>query len=138
MLAAECTFEAISANKIGEDLLDFEEKFQASWIQNDLYKSRNMGALIHKYGIALGGLILGIEQFLFRGKMPFTWRHKTPDYACMKKASESEKIDYPKPDGVVSFDKLSSVFLSNTNHEEDQPCHLTLKDASIPIAVNLP
>ena len=70
--------------------------------------------------------------------MPFTWRHKTPDYACMKKATEAEKIDYPKPDGVVSFDKLSSVFLSNTNHEEDQPCHLTLKDASIPIAVNLP
>ena len=138
MLAAESTFEAISANKVGEDLLDFEDRFQASWIQNDLYKSRNMGALIHKYGIALGGLILGIEQFLFRGKMPFTWRHKTPDYACMKKATEAEKIDYPKPDGVVSFDKLSSVFLSNTNHEEDQPCHLTLKDASIPIAVNLP
>ena len=138
MLAAESAFEAISKNRIGEDLIDFEEKLKSSWIETDLYKSRNMTALLHKYGTLIGGLIMGIEQFLFRGKLPFTWRHKTPDYACMKKAAECEKIDYPKPDGVISFDKLSSVFLSNTNHEEDQPCHLTLKDSSIPISVNLP
>ena len=114
MLAAESAFEAISKNRIGEDLIDFEEKLKSSWIETDLYKSRNMTALLHKYGTLIGGLIMGIEQFLFRGKLPFTWRHKTPDYACMKKAAECEKIDYPKPDGVISFDKLSSVFLSNT------------------------
>ena len=70
--------------------------------------------------------------------MPFTLNHSTPDYACLKKADEMPKINYPKPDGVYSFDKLSSVYLSNTNHEEDQPCHLQLKDPSIPISVNLP
>ena len=78
-----------------------------------------------------------VEQFFFRGRLPYTWRHKTPDHACMKKASECKKIDYPKPDGVISFDKLSSVFLSNTTHEEDQPCHLTLKDKDLPIAFTL-
>ena len=138
MLAAESAFEAISQNKIGEDLIDFEEKLKSSWIETDLYKSRNMTALLHKYGALIGGIIMAMEQFLFRGKFPYTWRHKTPDYACMKKASECEKIEYPKPDGKISFDKLSSVFLSNTNHAEDQPCHLTLKDSSIPISVNLP
>ena len=138
MLAAESAFEAISQNKIGEDLIDFEEKLKSSWIETDLYKSRNMTALLHKYGALVGGIIMALEQFFFRGKFPYTWRHKTPDYACMKKASECEKIEYPKPDGKISFDKLSSVFLSNTNHEEDQPCHLTLKDSSIPILVNLP
>ena len=125
-------------NKIGQDLIDFEDRLRSSWIETDLYKSRNMTALLHKYGALVGGVIMAIEQFLFRGRFPFTWRHKTPDYACMKKAAECEKIEYPKPDGVISFDKLSSVFLSNTNHEEDQPCHLTLKDSSIPISVNLP
>ena len=138
MLAAESAFEAINQNKIGEDLIDFEEKLKSSWIETDLYKSRNMTALLHKYGALIGGIIMAMEQFLFRGKFPYTWRHKTPDYACMKKASECEKIEYPKPDGKISFDKLSSVFLSNTNHAEDQPCHLTLKDSSIPISVNLP
>ena len=138
MLAAESAFEAISQNKVGEDLIDFEEKLKSSWIETDLYKSRNMTALLHKYGALVGGIIMALEQFFFRGKFPYTWRHKTPDYACMKKASECEKIEYPKPDGKISFDKLSSVFLSNTNHEEDQPCHLTLKDSSIPISVNLP
>ena len=138
MLAAESAFEAISQNKVGEDLIDFEEKLKSSWIETDLYKSRNMTALLHKYGALVGGIIMALEQFFFRGMFPYTWRHKTPDYACMKKASECEKIEYPKPDGKISFDKLSSVFLSNTNHEEDQPCHLTLKDSSIPISVNLP
>ena len=138
MLAAESAFEAISQDKIGEDLIDFEEKLKSSWIETDLYKSRNMTALLHKYGALIGGVIMATEQFLFRGKFPYTWRHKTPDYACMKKAADCEKIEYPKPDGLISFDKLSSVFLSNTNHEEDQPCHLTLKDSSIPISVNLP
>ena len=86
----------------------------------------------------IGVALAAIDQLIFRGKLPFTLNHPTPDYACLKKASETNPITYPKPDGIVSFDKLSSVFLSNTNHEEDQPCHLTLKDASIPISKNLP
>ena len=138
MLAAETVFDAVQNNNLDADLESYEEKFDSSWIQTDLYKSRNMTPLFHKYGTWIGGILMAIEQFLFRGRYPFTLTHKTPDYACMKKASECEKIDYPKPDGKISFDKLSSVFLSNTNHEEDQPCHLTLKDSSIPINVNLP
>ena len=138
MLAAETVFDAVQNNNLDADLETYEEKFDSSWIQTDLYKSRNMTPLLHKYGTWIGGILMAIEQFLFRGRYPFTLTHKTPDYACMKKASECEKIDYPKPDGKISFDKLSSVFLSNTNHEEDQPCHLTLKDSSIPINVNLP
>ena len=78
------------------------------------------------------------DRFIFRGNLPFTLNHPTPDYACLMKASETKKIHYEKPDGIYSFDKLSSVYLSNTNHEEDQPCHLQLKDPSIPISVNLP
>ena len=138
MLAAETVFDAVQNINLDADLESYEEKFDSSWIQTDLYKSRNMTPLLHKYGTWIGGILMAIEQFLFRGRYPFTLTHKTPDYACMKKASECEKIDYPKPDGKISFDKLSSVFLSNTNHEEDQPCHLTLKDSSIPINVNLP
>ena len=138
MLAAETVFDAVQNNNLDADLVTYEEKFDSSWIQTDLYKSRNMTPLLHKYGSWIGGILMAIEQLLFRGRYPFTLTHKTPDYACMKKASECEKIDYPKPDGKISFDKLSSVFLSNTNHEEDQPCHLTLKDSSIPINVNLP
>ena len=79
-----------------------------------------------------------IDQGIFQGKLPFTLRDKTPDHETLKPAADMPKIDYPKPDGVISFDKLSSVFLSNTNHEEDQPCHLTLKDADIPLSQNLP
>ena len=137
MLAAESIFEAISESNMGQDLLDFEDKLKSSWIETDLYKSRNMTALLHKYGALVGGVIMAVEQFFFRGRLPYTWRHKTPDHACMKKASECKKINYPKPDGVISFDKLSSVFLSNTTHEEDQPCHLTLKDKDLPIAFTL-
>ena len=93
---------------------------------------------IHKYGTLLGVALAGADQLLFRGKLPFTLHHDEPDHECLKEASKMPSIDYPKPDGVISFDKLSSVFLSNTNHEEDQPCHLVLKDPSIPIEVNLP
>ena len=79
-----------------------------------------------------------MDQLIFRGKLPFTLHHDVPDHACLKEANQMPKIEYPKPDGVISFDKLSSVFLSNTNHEEDQPCHLVLKDPSIPLDINLP
>ena len=117
---------------------DFDIKIRESWIYDELYNSRNFGPIFHKFGALLGAALNVIDQFIFRGKMPITMNHTTPDYACLKKSDEMPKIDYPKPDGVFSFDKLSSVYLSNTNHEEDQPCHLVLKDPSIPISVNLP
>ena len=88
-------------------------------------------------GLKLGSIMFGIDQIVFGGKAPWTLHNTTPDHAKLKPASECPKIDYPKPDGVLTFDRLSSVFLSSTNHEEDQPCHLQLKDASVPIAVNL-
>ena len=143
MIASEVVFDAITNENYEQDLLKYEELFQESWINSELYKARNWGPLLHK-GLAWGfkGLIgvalAAIDQLIFRGKLPFTLNHSTPDYACTKKSSECKKIDYSKPDGIVSFDKLSSVFLSNTNHEEDQPCHLQLKDPSIPININLP
>ena len=143
MIASEVVFDAITNENYEQDLLKYEELFQESWNNSELYKARNWGPLLHK-GLAWGfkGLIgvalAAIDQLIFRGKLPFTLNHSTPDYACTKKSSECKKIDYPKPDGIVSFDKLSSVFLSNTNHEEDQPCHLQLKDPSIPININLP
>jgi electron-transferring-flavoprotein dehydrogenase len=93
---------------------------------------------MHKFGTLLGGAFNFVDQNLCGGKLPITLHDTKPDHAQLKPAAQSPKIDYPKPDGTLSFDKLSSVFLSNTNHEEDQPCHLQLKDASIPIAVNLP
>ena len=118
--------------------ISYDDKVHDSWLYKELYKSRNFGPIFHKFGALIGAAMNVIDQFIFRGKLPFTLNHSTPDYACLKKADEMPKIDYPKPDGVYSFDKLSSVYLSNTNHEEDQPCHLQLKDPSIPISINLP
>ncbi|MEH6389238.1 MULTISPECIES: electron transfer flavoprotein-ubiquinone oxidoreductase [Pseudomonas] len=139
MIAADAVLEALGAGREGGDeLTGYVESFKASWVYDELFRSRNFGAAIHKYGALLGNAFNFIDQNLFGGKMPVTLHDTTPDYACLKKASEAEKINYPKPDGVLSFDKLSSVFLSNTNHEEDQPVHLTLKDPSIPIEHNLP
>ena len=133
-LAGEHAFEVLN-NSV---TTDFDSKIKKSWIYDELYKSRNFGPIFHKFGAFFGAVVNVIDQFLFRGRLPFTMNHSTPDYACLKKADDMPKIEYPKPDGIYSFDKLSSVYLSNTNHEEDQPCHLQLKDASIPIAVNLP
>ncbi len=118
--------------------ISYDDKVHDSWLYEELYKSRNFGPIFHKFGALIGAAMNVIDQFIFRGNLPFTLNHSTPDYACLKKADEMPKIDYPKPDGVYSFDKLSSVYLSNTNHEEDQPCHLQLKDPSIPISINLP
>ena len=122
----------------GKSSTTFDEKIKNSWIHKELYKSRNFGPIFHKFGALLGAAFNAIDQFIFRGNLPFTLNHATPDHACLKKADEMTKIEYPKPDGIYSFDKLSSVYLSNTNHEEDQPCHLQLKDPTIPISVNLP
>ncbi|MCH2271984.1 MAG: electron transfer flavoprotein-ubiquinone oxidoreductase [SAR86 cluster bacterium] len=136
MIAAETIFNSIQSSKV--DLEEYEERFTSSWINSELYKARNWNPFLHKFGPYLGVLLAGIDQFIFRGKLPFTLRAPEPDHACLKEANKMSKISYPKPDGVISFDKLSSVFLSNTNHAEDQPCHLILKDESIPIEQNLP
>ena len=136
MIAAETIFNSIQSSKV--DLEEYEERFTSSWINSELYKARNWNPFLHKFGPYLGVLLAGIDQFIFRGKLPFTLRASEPDHTCLKEANKMSKISYPKPDGVISFDKLSSVFLSNTNHAEDQPCHLILKDESIPIEQNLP
>jgi electron-transferring-flavoprotein dehydrogenase len=139
MLAAESVADALFAGSEGGDVLtSYVETFKASWVYEELFTSRNFGAAIHKFGAIKGGAFNFIDQNIFGGKMPFTLHDTTPDHACLKLAADSKKIDYPKPDGKLSFDKLSSVFLSSTNHEEEQPCHLKLTDPSIPITKNLP
>ena len=136
LIAGEHIFENIN-NDIKTDIT-YDDKILSSWIYTELYKSRNFGPIFHKFGALIGAFLNALDQFIFRGNLPFTLNNPTPDHECLKKSSEVNKIEYPKPDGVFSFDKLSSVYLSNTNHEEDQPCHLQLKDPSIPISVNLP
>ena len=138
MLAAETLFEAITNGDQGkQDLLAYGEKFKQSLLHEELYKARNFGAAMHKFGMWLGGAFNWFDQNIFGGKLPVTLKDNTPDYAQLKPAAQMPKIEYPKPDGITSFDKLSSVFISGTNHEENQPCHLTLKDASLPLGINL-
>ncbi|MDF2179806.1 electron transfer flavoprotein-ubiquinone oxidoreductase [Aliiglaciecola sp. CAU 1673] len=137
LLAAETLFEAISADKLGADLTEYEDKFKDSWLYDELYRSRNFGPALHKFGTFLGGAFNTLEQNWFGGKFPTTLKDDSADHLQLKSKDQCQSIRYPKPDGVLSFDKLSSVFLSNTNHEEDQPCHLQLKDDSIPVKVNL-
>jgi electron-transferring-flavoprotein dehydrogenase len=139
MLAADAVADALLAGGEGGDKLQgYVDGFKASWLHDELFRSRNFGSALHKYGTLIGGAFNFIDQNIFGGKLPFTLHDTKPDYACLKLAADSTKIAYPKPDGKLSFDKLSSVFLSSTNHEEEQPCHLKLKDPSIPIGTNLP
>jgi len=138
MLAAEAIADALAAQREGDELANYVEAFKASWVYDELFRSRNFGAALHKFGTLIGGAFNFIDQNLFGGKIPLTLHDNKPDYACLKEASQCARIDYPKPDGKLSFDKLSSVFLSNTNHEEDQPIHLRLTDPAIPIGQNLP
>jgi electron-transferring-flavoprotein dehydrogenase len=139
MLAAETVFDSLAAGSSGgEDLTGFADRFEKSWLYEELRVARNSQQAIHKWGSAMGSAFVWVDQTLARGNLPFTLKDPTPDHATLKPAVSSRAIDYSKPDGVLSFDKLSSVFLSNTNHEEDQPCHLQLADADIPIKSNLP
>ncbi|MCJ8205153.1 electron transfer flavoprotein-ubiquinone oxidoreductase [Pseudomonas sp. RGM2987] len=139
MLAADAVADALFAGSEGTDeLTSYVDAFKASWLYEELFASRNFGAAIHKYGAIIGGGFNWLDQNIFGGKLPFTLHDNKPDYACLKLAADCKKIDYPKPDGKLSFDKLSSVFISGTNHEEEQPCHLKLTDPSIPIGKNLP
>ena len=137
MLAAEAVFEELQGGNEYTEAVSYQTLFEKSWLFDELKSSRNAGPIMHKLGMFLGSAYTFVDQ-LFKGKLPWTFQDHTPDYATLKTASACEKIDYPKPDGVISFDKLSSVFLSGTNHEEDQPCHLTLMDPDIPISENLP
>jgi len=138
MIAAETIFAALSEENPAAELQAYGERFAKSDLYEELHKTRNFSAGFHKFGFWLASALTFIEQNIFFGKFPFTVHDKSKDHCQLKPAAESPKIVYPKPDGVISFDKLSSVFLSNTNHVEDQPCHLQLKDPTVPIAVNLP
>jgi electron-transferring-flavoprotein dehydrogenase len=136
MMAAEAAFEALGAGRSGDELAAYPQAFEQSWLREELHKARNFKPAMSK-GLWLGTVLVGIDQVLFKGKAPFTLHNRHADHECLRPASEYQPIAYPKPDGKISFDKLSSVFISNTNHEENQPIHLTLKDPSVPVAVNL-
>jgi len=136
MLAAEAVFEALTSGDEGQGVLTgFTDLFKKSWVYDELYKVRNFRPSF-RFGLWLGTLLGGIDLKVLRGRAPWTFRQHA-DHDKLKKASECPKIEYPKPDGVITFDRLSSVFISSTNHEEDQPVHLRLKDDTIPIATNL-
>ena len=138
MLAAETIFEALaSGDEGGKDLTSFTDKYQNSWLYEELYNTRNFGPAMHKFGTFWGGAYNTVDQNIFGGKLPFNFKDDSLDHEQLKLAADAPVINYPKPDNKLSFDKLTSVFLSNTNHEEEQPCHLKLADSSIPIDVNL-
>jgi electron-transferring-flavoprotein dehydrogenase len=135
MLAAEAIFESMETLQAGDEPASYASRLENSWLWAELYKVRNIRPGFAK-GLWLGLAHAAIDTYLFSGKAPWTLRHHA-DHENLKLASDAPKIDYPKPDGIVSFDRNSSVFLSGTNHEENQPAHLTLKDASVPISHNL-
>jgi electron-transferring-flavoprotein dehydrogenase len=135
MVAAEAVGAAVAAGRSADEVAEYPEQLRQSWLWEELYQVRNIKPSF-SWGLWAAIAYSALDTYVFRGRAPWTFHHK-PDHAKLKKASECSKIEYPKPDGVVSFDKLSSVFISNTNHEEDQPCHLTLKDPTVPIRINL-
>jgi len=135
-LAAEAAFDALVAERSHDELVAYPAAFESSWLHAELNKARNFKQWFKK-GRTIATVMTGVEQWLLKGKMPWTLHRSKPDYACLQPAAECARIDYPKPDGKITFDRLSSVFISNTNHDEDEPVHLTLKDASIPVSVNL-
>jgi electron-transferring-flavoprotein dehydrogenase len=136
MLAAEAAYDALQAGRQHDELSAYPEAFQKSWLFTELNKARNFKQWFKK-GRTVGTLMTGVEQFLLRGHVPWTIRRTAADHTYLKPAAECKPIQYPKPDGKLTFDRLSSVFISNTNHEENQPAHLTLKDASVPVGINL-
>ena len=136
MLAAEAAFDALVAGRQHDELSAYPKAFENSWLHAELNKSRNFKAWFKK-GLSVATVMNGVEQFVLKGNIPWTLHRDKPDYASLKPAAECQPIHYPKPDGKLTFDRLSSVFISNTNHAEDQPIHLTLKDASVPVRINL-
>ena len=138
MLGAETAFDALAGDDPDAGLEGFDERFRASWLHAELHRSRNVAPAVHRLGTLPGAAFAWFDQTVARGRAPYTLRDPHPDHARLKPAATARRIDYPKPDGVLSFDKPSSVFLSNTNHEEDQPCHLVLADPDLPVRDNLP
>jgi electron-transferring-flavoprotein dehydrogenase len=138
MLAAEAVAEALKGGQEGQELTAYSTAYENSWAWKELHMQRNFGPAQHKWGNIIGSAYAFIDMNICRGKLPWTLNDPTPDHATLKPAADCKAIDYPKPDGKLSFDKLSSVFLSNTNHEEEQPCHLQLTDPDIPLSKNLP
>ena len=136
MLAADSAFDAVAKGRSHDVLTSYPDAFKSSWLHEELHRARNFKPAMSK-GLWMGALMVGIDQKLLGGKAPWTLHHDHADHETLRPAAESERITYPKPDGVLTFDRLSSVFLSNTNHEENQPIHLTLKDAGVPVALNL-
>ncbi len=136
MLAAEALCDALQAGREGDELTAYPAAFRSSWLHEELHRARNFKPFMSK-GLYSGTLMVGLDQVVFRGRAPWTLHHDHADHETLRPKSEVEPIAYPKPDGVLTFDRLSSVFVSNTNHNEDQPAHLTLKDAAVPVNVNL-
>jgi electron-transferring-flavoprotein dehydrogenase len=137
MLAAESVFEALRDDS--PDVIEaYETRVRGSWVYEELHRARNFGPAQKKFGTFLGAGFTWLDQTIFGGRLPFTLRSRVADHEGLQQVGEARPIDYPRPDGEISFDKLSSVFLSSTNHEEDQPCHLQLKDPAVPIRDNLP
>ena len=136
MIAAESVFDAIRAGQTGAEVTAYSDRFRDSWVYQELHAARNVRPAF-RWGLWAGTLYTGIDQLLFRGQAPWTLKHGHADHERLKKASDCKPIEYPRPDGEVSFDKLSSVFVSATNHEENQPVHLTLINDAIPVSVNL-
>ncbi|AFQ51087.1 electron-transferring-flavoprotein dehydrogenase [Burkholderia cepacia GG4] len=135
-MAAEAAYEALQMGRQGDELVEYPQAFERSWLREELYRARNFKQWMSK-GLYVGTLMVGVEQKLLGGRVPWTLHHRHADHETLKPAAECREIVYPKPDGKLTFDRLSSVFLSNTNHEENQPAHLTLKDATVPVRVNL-
>jgi electron-transferring-flavoprotein dehydrogenase len=139
MVAAETLFEALrNDDPGGRDLTEYHSAFHNSWAYRELYASRNFGPALHRFGTYLGGAFNFIDQNWFRGRLPLTLRDRSEDHANLSQVGQSTSIDYPKPDGELTFDKNSSVFLTNTQHEENQPIHLHLNDPTLPLTTNLP
>ena len=136
MLAADAALAALKSGRKGDELTDYPASFEVSWLREELHVARNFKPWMSK-GLYTGTLMVGIDQVVFGGKAPWTLHHQHADHETLKKKSEVAPILYPKPDGVLTFDRLSSVFISNTNHEEDQPAHLTLLNAEVPVNINL-
>lgn len=136
MLAAEAAFDALKAGRGGVELTAYTEALRSSWLYEELYRARNFKPWLSK-GLYTGALMFAIDQHLFRGRAPWTLHHRHADHETLKRKTDTQPIVYPKPDGVITFDRLSSVYLSNTHHEANQPSHLKLRDLSVPVSVNL-
>ncbi|QJE01686.1 electron transfer flavoprotein-ubiquinone oxidoreductase [Massilia forsythiae] len=136
MLAADAAFAALGENRQHDELAAYPAAFEQSWLREELHVARNFKPWMSR-GLYVGTIMTGIDQIVFKGKAPWTLHHKHADHECLRPAAEYTPIVYPKPDGKLTFDRLSSVFISNTNHAEDQPVHLTLKNPNVPVEVNL-